>query len=207
MELEKGFFITFEGADGCGKTTQAKLVKELLDKLNVKNILTREPGSGEMGKSLRQILLHYDKPVATMCEIFLYLADRAQHVEYEIVPKLAENFVVLCDRYTDSTVSYQGYGRGEGIEELNYLNKLATGGLLPDLTFVFDVDSEVAQNRLGGEKDRLEALGLEFHKKVREGYLELAKKEPERIVVIDANRDIDEVFQDVKKAIEGLLSL
>ena len=207
MELKRGYFITFEGADGCGKTTQIKLVKNMLDEKNIANILTLEPGDTDLGKSLREILLHYDKPVASSAEMFLYLADRAQHVKSVIDVALKEKKIVLCDRYTDSTVAYQGYARGEDIEQINCLNKIATDNLEPDLTIVFDVDSKIAQQRVGEEKDRLESEGLEFHKKVRNGYLELAKKYPQRIKVIDANQSIEEVFSNTKKIIGELLNL
>ena len=207
MELKRGYFITFEGADGCGKTTQIKLVKNMLDEKNIANILTLEPGDTDLGKSLREILLHYDKPVASSAEMFLYLADRAQHVKSVIDVALKEKKIVLCDRYTDSTVAYQGYARGEDIEQINCLNKIATDNLEPDLTIVFDVDSKIAQQRVGEEKDRLESEGLEFHKKVRNGYSELAKKYPQRIKVIDANQSIEEVFTNTKKIIGELLNL
>ena len=207
MELKRGYFITFEGADGCGKTTQIKLIKNMLDEKNIANILTLEPGDTDLGRSLRKILLHYDKPVASSAEMFLYLADRAQHVKSVIDVALKEKKIVLCDRYTDSTVAYQGYARGEDIEQINCLNKIATDNLEPDLTIVFDVDSKIAQQRVGEEKDRLESEGLEFHKKVRNGYLELAKKYPQRIKVIDANQSIEEVFTNTKKIIGELLNL
>lgn len=207
MELKRGYFITFEGADGCGKTTQIKLIKNMLDEKNIANILTLEPGDTDLGRSLRKILLHYDKPVASSAEMFLYLADRAQHVKSVIDAALKEKKIVLCDRYTDSTVAYQGYARGEDIEQINCLNKIATDNLEPDLTIVFDVDSKIAQQRVGEEKDRLESEGLEFHQKVRNGYLELAKKYPQRIKVIDANQSIEEVFSNTKKIIGELLNL
>lgn len=207
MRVERGYFITFEGADGCGKTTQQKLVAKWLDELNIQNILTLEPGDTDLGKNLRQILLHYDKPVANTAEMFLYLADRAQHVKYVIEPALKNKKIILCDRFIDSTLAYQGYARGEDIKEINFLNKIATEGLEPDLTIVFDVDSKTAQERLGQEKDRLESEGMEFHKKVRNGYLEIAKNNPHRIRVVDANRGIEEVFLSTKKIIGELLKL
>ena len=207
MELKRGYFITFEGADGCGKTTQAKLLVEWLNKKQLNNIFTFEPGATDLGKSLRQILLHYDKPVANAAESFLYLADRAQHVQGVIKPALLENKIVICDRFVDSTLAYQGFARGEDIEKINFLNKIATSGIAPDLTIVFDIESEIAQRRLGKKKDRLESEGITFHKKVREGYLKLAQSEPQRIKVINANNSIEEIFEQVKKLVGELLNL
>jgi len=203
---KRGYFITFEGADGCGKTTQIQLIKEYLDKKNIENILTREPGGSDLGIHLRKILLHYENPVSNVAETFLYLADRAQHIEYKIKPALKEGKVVLCDRHTDSTIAYQGYGRNQSIDEIKHLNSIATQGLVPHLTIVFDVETEIAQKRLKGEKDRLEAEGIEFHKKLRKGYLDIAKNDPKRVKIIDANQSIEEVFTDTKKVIEELLN-
>ena len=203
--MKKGCFITFEGADGCGKTTQSKLVQEYLENSGYEVIWTREPGAKGLGRNIRELLLHYDGEVAPMCEAFLFLADRAQHIEHLIKPAVDEGKIVICDRHTDSTIAYQGYGRGEDIKQLKYLNSLATGDIKPDLTFVFDVSTEVAQKRVGDEKDRMESAGLEFHKKVRQGYLEIAKQEPERVKVIDANNNIERVFEDTKKMLEKFL--
>lgn len=202
----RGYFITFEGADGCGKTTQIELIKKYLDEKNIENILTREPGGSDLGVHLRKILLHYENPVSNVAETFLYLADRAQHIEYKIKPALKEGKVVLCDRHTDSTIAYQGYGRNQSIDEIKHLNSIATQGLVPHLTIVFDVETEIAQKRLKGEKDRLEAEGIEFHKKLRKGYLDIAKNDPKRVKIIDANQSIEEVFTDTKKVIEELLN-
>ena len=207
MEIKnkKGLFITFEGADGCGKTTQIGLLDEYLKKKNNETIITLEPGGSDIGKSLRQILLHHNGFVSDVCEMFLYLADRAQHIETVVLKNVEKGKIVLCDRHIDSTVAYQGYARGGDIEKIDLLNNIATQGYKPDLTFVFDVDSEIAQQRVGKTKDRLEKEGLEFHKKVRFGYLELAKKYPERIKVIDANQSIEDVFKQVKKIIDERL--
>lgn len=202
---KKGLFITFEGADGCGKTTQINLLNEYLKNKNYETIITLEPGGSNIGKQLRQILLHHEGFVSKRAEVFMYLADRAQHVDAVIKKGVEENKIVLCDRHIDSSVAYQGYARGGDIEQINLLNELATGGYKPDLTFVFDVDSEIAQQRVGETKDRLEKEGLEFHKKVRFGYLELAKKYPNRIKVIDSNKSIEEVFAQVKKVINEIL--
>ncbi len=204
---KRGLFITFEGADGCGKTTQIELLKEYLDKKNIGNILTREPGGSDLGVHLRKILLHYEAPVSNVAETFLYLADRAQHIEYKIKPALEEGKVVLCDRHTDSTLAYQGYGREQNLDEIKHLNKIATQGLVPDLTIVFDVETEVAQKRLQGEKDRLEAEGMEFHRKLRKGYLDIAENEPERVKIVNANQNIERVFQDTIKVVEEILNV
>ena len=195
--MARGVFITFEGADGCGKTTQIELLKKYLDEKNIKNIQTREPGATVLGVELRKILLHYEKPVSDVAETFLYLADRAQHTEFEIKPMLDDGYIILCDRFIDSTVSYQGYARKQDINQINKLNEIATKGLKPDLTIVFDIESTIAQKRLQGEKDRLEKEGLEFHKALRFGYLELAKKEPDRIKVINADDTIENIHKKV----------
>ncbi len=203
--MKKGLFITFEGADGCGKTTQSKLVQEYLEQSGYEVVWTREPGAKGLGQKIRELLLHYDGNVAPMCEAFLFLADRAQHIEHLIKPAVESGKIVICDRHTDSTIAYQGYGRGEDIKQLKYLNELATGSIKPDLTFVFDVTTDVAQQRVGDEKDRMESAGIEFHKKVRQGYLEIAKLEPERVKVIDANNGIEKVFEDTKKILNNFL--
>lgn len=202
---KKGYFITFEGADGCGKTTQSELVKKYLEEKGFEVIWTREPGSRGLGQKIRELLLHYDGDVAPMCEAFLFLADRAQNIEQNIKPAVSEGKIIICDRHTDSTIAYQGYGRGKDIEQLAYLNNLATDSMKPDITFVYDVSTDIAQTRVGNEKDRMESAGIEFHKKVRQGYLELAKKEPNRIKVINANNSIEEVFEDTKKLLDELI--
>lgn len=205
MNTPKGLFITFEGGDGCGKTTQLNLVEKYLSEKGQNIIKTREPGSIGLGQKLREVLLHYDGDVASTAEAFLFLADRAQHIEKLVLPAIAEGKIVLCDRHTDSTIAYQGYGRGGNIEQIKMLNNLATQGLKPDLTLIFDVSEEIAQTRVGAEKDRMESAGNEFHKRVRNGYLEIAKQEPSRVKVIDANLSIEEVFQQVKKYIDEII--
>ncbi|MCM1003203.1 MAG: dTMP kinase [Candidatus Gastranaerophilales bacterium] len=199
--MKKGLFITFEGADGCGKTTQIKLLDEYLRSKGYKTLLTREPGSKGLGVKLREILLNYDGEVSPQCESFLFLADRAQHVDCIIRPALEEGVIVLCDRHTDSTVAYQGYGRGLDLEQIHYLNNIATGGLKPDLTFIFDVDVETSQSRVGAEKDRMESAGIEFFERVRQGFLEIAKSEPERVKVIDSTQTIEKIHEQVKELV------
>lgn len=195
--MMQGLFITFEGPDGCGKTTQMKLLAEYLEKKGEEVVLTREPGGKGLGEKVREILLNYDGEVSDRCESFLFLADRAQNIDIIVNPAVKAGKIVLCDRHIDSTVAYQGYGRGLDIERINMLNTLATNGKKPDLTFVFDVDVETSMKRVGKEKDRMESAGIDFHNRVRQGYLELAKQEPQRIKVIDATKSIEEIHDEV----------
>lgn len=203
--MQKGLFITFEGADGSGKTTQLNNIKTFLEEKGYDVVVTREPGALDIGQKIRNILLHHDGVVADRCEMFLFLADRAQHVETFIKPAIENGKIVLCDRHTDSTIAYQGYGRGQDIELLKKLNSIAVNGIVPDLTLLFDVSTETAQTRVGNEKDRMESAGIEFHKKVRAGYLELQKENPSRIKLINANNSIETVFADAKNIIIDLL--
>ena len=195
--MSKGLFITFEGGDGCGKTTQIKLLDEYLRNKGYKTLLTREPGSKGLGIKLREILLNYDGEVSPVCESFLFLADRAQHVDCIIKPALNDGVIVLCDRHTDSTVAYQGYGRGLDLDQIHKLNNIATSGLKPDLTIVLDVDVETSQKRVGAEKDRMESAGIEFFERVRQGFLEIAKQEPERVKVVDSTQTIEEIHKQI----------
>ena len=195
--MSKGLFITFEGGDGCGKTTQIKLLDEYLRNKGYKTLLTREPGSKGLGIKLREILLNYDGEVSPVCESFLFLADRAQHVDCIIKPALEDGVIVLCDRHTDSTVAYQGYGRGLDLEQIYQLNKIATSGLKPDLTVVLDVDVETSQKRVGSEKDRMESAGIEFFERVRQGFLEIAKQEPDRVKVVDSTQSIEKIHEQI----------
>ena len=204
--MQKGLFITFEGADGCGKSTQMKLLTDYLIKKGYDVITTREPGGKGLGEKIREILLNYDGEVSNRCESFLFLADRAQNIDITVKPAVSQGKIVLCDRHTDSSVAYQGYGRGLDIEEINALNNLATGGLKPDLTLVFDVDIETSMKRVGTEKDRMESSGTEFFNKVRRGYLEIAKQEPERVKVIDSTKSIEDVFSDVCEQVNQKLN-
>ncbi len=203
--MKKGLFITFEGADGSGKTTQLNKVKTFLENKGYDVVVTREPGALETGKKIREILLHASEPVADRCEMFLFLADRAQHVETFIKPALIEGKIVLCDRHTDSTIAYQGYGRNQDIELLKSLNKIAVNEIVPDLTLLYDVSTKTALARVGSDKDRMESAGIEFHTKVRNGYLELQKENPQRIKLINANNSIETVFEDTKNIIMDLL--
>lgn len=203
--MKKGLFITLEGADGCGKTTQLNLLKEYLTSRGYEIVVTREPGGKGLGEKLREILLNYDGEVSDRCEAFLYLADRAQNIDTIIKPAINSGKIVLCDRHTDSSVAYQGYGREQNIDDINMLNELAVNGVHPDLTIVFDIDTETSMARVGAEKDRLESAGIEFHKRVRNGYLEIAKKNSQRIKVVDASQTIEDVQRDVIKIVEEVL--
>ena len=203
--MQKGLFITFEGCDGCGKTTQLELLAKYLQDKGYDVIVTREPGARGLGEKLRKILLNYDGEVSSNCESFLFLADRAQHIDTIVKPAIDAGKIVLCDRHIDSTAAYQGYGRGLDIEQINYLNNIATSGLKPNLTLLFDVDIETSMARVGNNKDRMENAGIEFQEKVRHGYLELAKKEPKRIKVFDSGKTIEQLHQEVLGTIAPLL--
>lgn len=204
-------FITLEGPDGSGKTTQMQGLAETLHRLGRAVFLTREPGGTAIGDQVRRILLdHANEAMVARTEILLFLASRSQHTEEAIRPRLARGEIVICDRYRDSTIAYQGYGRGEDINTLHRLNDFATGGLLPDLTVLFDVSAEVglARRASGGDWNRLDAGALEFHRRVQAGYLEMARAEPQRWIVLDANRDREAVQQElVARVLERLNTL
>lgn len=200
--MKKGLFITFEGADGCGKTTQLNLLADYLIQKGYDVVKTRETGAKGLGEKIREIVLHYDGEISSNAEAFLFLADRAQNIDVIVIPAVNAGKIVLCDRHIDSTIAYQGYGRGIDLERLKMLNNLATSGFKPDLTLVFDVDVETSMARVGQNQDRIEAAGTEFHEKVRQGYLELAKQEPERVKVINSKDSIENIFEQVKKIVD-----
>lgn len=191
-------FITFEGGDGAGKSTAVQSVATALASNGIRAIVTRQPGDGPLGPSIRQLLLHREMPA--LCELFLFLADRNQHVERIVRPALERGDVVLCDRYGDSTVAYQGYARGLDVALLKELNGLATGGLCPDLTLLLDLQAEVGLGRLES-KDRLDKEALDFHRRIREGFLALAAEDPGRWRVIDASRPASEVSAEYVEAV------
>jgi len=207
-------FISFEGMEGSGKSTALDSLCAALESRGAPYLHTREPGGSELGKSLRALLLDARQKVAPEAELFLYLADRAQHVQQRIRPALAEGRLVLSDRYADSTVVYQGYGRGLPVERLFELNQLAVGGLWPDLTLLFDLDPDVGLARakarnaeLGIEvsEGRFEAEALSFHQRVRVGYLAWAGRFPGRFRIIDAGRSPAEVYAQVERALQHIL--
>lgn len=206
-------FITFEGGDGSGKTTQLKRLEAWLKFQGWACVVTREPGGTALGQTLRKLLLEVaETPVVPAAELFLYLADRAQHVQEVIRPALDRGDIVLCDRYTDSTLAYQGYGRGIDLNVLRQQNALAHGGLAPDLTLLFDSPVQIGLSRTArrhaesasslGAEDRFEREKIEFHEKLRAGFLEMAHAEPGRFRVLDATRSIEEIAQEVQAIIE-----
>ena len=204
--MNRGLFITFEGADGCGKTTQLNLLEKYLKDKGLDVIVTREPGAKGLGEKFREILLNYDGIVSDRCESFLFLADRAQNIDTIVKPAVSSGKIVLCDRHIDSSVAYQGYGRGLDIQQIKNLNTIAAGGMLPDLTLVFDIDIETSMQRVGNNKDRMENSGNEFFNRVRNGYLELAKQESDRIKVVDSTASIDDIHNKVKNIVLDLLN-
>ena len=205
--MGKGLFITFEGIDGCGKSTQFEMLKEYLLSKGEKFIVVREPGGTVIGEKIREILLSKkNDSMVPMTELFLFEAARAQITEEVIKPNIEKGISVLCDRFFDSTYAYQGYARKLGTDTTAMHNKLATGGLEPDITFRIDIPVSVALERRGkrGEADdRMEALGTSFQEEVRKGYLEAASKSS-RIKVIDGNCTPDDVFEKVKEYYEAL---
>jgi dTMP kinase len=193
-------FVTFEGLDGSGKTTQAKLLRDRLEADGEEIVWTREPGGTELGERIRELVLH-GGDVAPWAEALLYAASRAQHVEEVIRPALERGASVICDRYVDSSVAYQGVGRGLGLERVLELNLHAVGGLLPERTFLLLLDPTAVPTRLPGELDRLEREGNDFHARVDAGYRKLAERYPERFVVLDGARSAEELAEEVYGAL------
>ncbi len=203
-----GLFITLEGGDGAGKTTQAALLEAWLTDAGRPVVRTREPGGTEVGRLIRDIVLHHRGEVAARAEALLYAADRAHHVETVVRPSLDRGDVVIQDRYLDSSVAYQGAGRVLGTDEVRRLSLWATGGLLPDLTVLLDLDPVVARGRLDADDkpfDRLEAERETFHVRVREEFLALAAAEPGRFLVLDATLPAAELALAVQDRVAALL--
>jgi len=193
-------FITFEGLDGSGKSTQAGLLRSRLEADGLEVISTREPGGTELGEKIRDLVLH-GGDVTPWAEALLYAAARAQHVEIVIRPALERGASVICDRYLDSSVAYQGVGRELGLDRVLDLNLAAIGGLLPDRTFLLALEVAEIGSRLDREHDRLERESEDFHARAAAGYRELAAKFPERIVVLDAKRPADDLAEEVYGAL------
>ena len=198
-----GFFLTFEGVEGGGKTTQARLLAEALRERGHTVLITREPGGTEVGRVLRRLVLEpAGAPLAAEAELLLLLADRAQHVRDVILPGLRADAVVISDRFVDSTIAYQGYGRGISLDLLHRLNSFASRACLPDFTVLLDVSIEVglrraSQSRGASEVDRFEAQTHDFHQRVRQGFLAVAREHPGRVCVIDAAQPVDRIHQQI----------
>ena len=206
---ERGLFITFEGGDGSGKTTQSAQLTEWLTGRGRTIVHAREPGGTELGVEVREIVMHRRGYVAPRAEALLYAADRAHNIATVVRPALERGDVVIQDRYLDSSVAYQGAGRVLSTTEVRELSLWATEGLLPDLTVLLDLDPAVGRERLDASRtryDRLEAEELDFHTRVRDAYLALAAAEPKRFLVLDASRPVDELQQSIRDRVSELLS-
>jgi dTMP kinase len=214
-----GFFITFEGIDFCGKTTQAKKLASYLREKGHDVVLIREPGGERISEKIRKVLLsEKNKEMTPMTELLLYMASRAQLTQRVILPSLKEKKIVICDRYSDSSLAYQGYGRGLNKNMVKFLNRVSSSELSPacselvepNLTILLDVPVEISLKRKAKETknkggDRLEREKVKFHRKVREGYLRIAEKNKKRIKIIDGREDIEKTWQKVKSAVDSFL--
>lgn len=204
--MKRGKFITFEGCEGVGKSTQIRFFKAYLDEKGIGCTVTREPGGSAIAEKIRDIILSSENEgMDYACEALLYAAARAQHLKDIIIPALERGDIVICDRFTDSTFAYQGIARGLGEEYIDQLNRLATNGLMPDITIFLDYPPHLSFMRKGGADrgDRLESQDMEFHLKVYEGYRILAKREPERFVSIDASGSKQETREKVLAALKS----
>jgi dTMP kinase len=214
LEQALSIFITFEGVEGSGKTTQIQRLKKYLTKKGIPCKITREPGGCPIGENVRKILLNPDHlEMVPTSELFLYEAARAQHVTEVIKPFLRKGGVVLCDRFSDATLAYQGYGRRVDLKLIERLNDLSSQGIRPDVTFLLDCPSSLGLKRalqrnraLKQEKEeRFEREEIQFHRRVRKGYLAIAKKEPHRVKVIDTREGEEKVFEKVRKIVDNLI--
>ena len=207
QQMKNGFLISFEGGEACGKSTQIKRFKEYLENRKVDNFFTREPGGTELGENIRNVLLHFGGKMTTEAECLLFSASRAQIVEDVIKPKLAEGKVVVLDRYIDSFYAYQGYAGNLDLNALRNITNFAIKGTVPDLTFLFDIHYEEWMKRKAKDEnlkdlDRMESKGKDYHDKVRKGYLEMAKAEPDRFVIINAMQSPDDIAKKIVQIFE-----
>lgn len=204
-KAKRGKFITFEGCDGCGKSTQLKMMSEYLTKEGVPHIFTREPGGGKISEAIREILLSgKNSEMTDECEALLYAAARVQHLSDRVEPALAKGELVICDRYVDSSLAYQAYARGLGTDFITKINAFALENYLPDVTVFIDLTPEAAFRRKKGadENDRLEQAGMAFHNRVYAGYKKLAEENPNRFVCIDGNKTPQEIFEKIVEALQ-----
>lgn len=208
--MKKGIFITLEGPEGAGKTTIVNLLTQKLETDGYQVLQTREPGGIDIAEQIRNVIL--DKQNTAMdprTEALLYAAARRQHLVEKVLPALEKNYIILCDRFVDSSLAYQGYARGLGIDEVFSINSFAIDGRMPKLTLYFDIEPELGLERInqhkGREVNRLDLEELEFHYKVREGYQELIKRYPKRIYKIDASKPIEQVLQEVEQKVREVI--
>lgn len=204
--MTRGLFITVEGMDGSGKTTQIRFMQEYLSSLGCDVLLTREPGGTRISESIRSIILDAENTeMSDTTELLLYSASRAQLVEQVIRPSLEKYITIICDRYVDSFFAYQGFGRGRSLDVLQKITDIAINGLMPDITFFFDVAPEIGLKRRieATSRDRIENEEMDFHRKVYDGYKELAHRYPERIKTIDASKPAELVRTDVRRQIDA----
>ena len=205
--MKQGIFITFEGSEGCGKSTQAKMLVDYLIEQGHKAKIIREPGGVTISEKVRDILLDKENTqMSKECETLLYMAARAQLVEEVIIPEIEQGTIVICDRFLDSTLAYQGYGCGVDIPMIREIGAFATKHITPAVTFFLDLDVEEGLRRRGSERDRIELRSVEYHNKVRQGYLDIAKKEPKRVKVIPGSWTRERIFEDIMKHVKGLLA-
>ena len=206
--MEKGLFISMEGPDGSGKSTQIELLKQYFEETGKEVIITREPGGNRISEAIREIILNKEfTEMSPTTEMLLYASARAQLISEVIAPAIDSGKMVISDRFVDSSLVYQGLARGLGVENVYEVNKHAIGDYMPDITFMFDLPAEVGLSRKKDQKelDRMELEGLEFHKKVAEGYREMAQRFPERITVIDATLPVTEIYGIVVEHVKGLM--
>ncbi|KGM96506.1 thymidylate kinase [Clostridium novyi A str. 4552] len=208
--MNKGVFITLEGPEGSGKTTIVKMIEEYLKGNNVSYISTREPGGINISEQIRNVILNRDNTAMDpRTEALLYVASRRQHLAERVIPALKSGKVVICDRFVDSSLAYQGYARGIGIDKVMEINEFAIDGYMPDLTLYLDIEPEIGLSRISKnserEVNRLDLEKLDFHKKVREGYFKLLERYPNRIKQINANQPVDKVFTEVKNFLKSVL--
>ena len=202
-----GKFITFEGVDGCGKSTQAEKLVEKLFEIDISAVTVREPGGDPISESIRKLLLHAEESMSDRAEALLMISSRAQLTDKVILPHIINGKWVVADRYADSTLAYQGGGRGLSVNALYEINNFGTYTLKPDITFFIDVPIEKADERMSVSRDRIEKEGLNFQQRVRDQYLTIHAKDPDRVVLINGEQSIDKVFEDVWSAMKEKFSL
>ena len=207
-KMKRGLFITIEGTDGSGKTTQMGLIREYVRSMGCEVVMVREPGGTRISERIRNIILDPEyTEMSSNTEMLLYAASRAQLVAETVRPALEQGKIVICDRFIDSTYAYQGFGRGIELGVLENINNFAVEGIMPDITFFFDLDPELALGRRMASTvtDRIENEKMEFHRKVHDGYVKLAEKYPDRIRKIDSSRSVEAIWDDVKQLLESII--